>query len=944
MQSHAGPTFSTVEDSPMFRSTVSELDETMDRLESRCNRFVKGSKLYKEGISSLSTSQTQFADFLEEFCGGTDEESMMLGGAMLTKFVGVFRELASFNELLHTQVELILVERLHRTWLKGLLAEGKAGKRRLDRKIVEYDQARLKHLGHKANSRPSKWRKGEDAEKIHNDMLGAQTAAEEARFDCARKLTEMESRKRYEFLEAMLSSMDAHLRFFERGHELLKNLEPYIQQGLQVVQQLKAEEIQNEEGLEAQIYNYKEEKSARGARAADVAERAPARAGGPVQLTSGMSANIATFENFIKQSEESQGTVVTVLRQGYLHKRSSNMRREWKRRFFVLDSLGVLYYYSNKERIDNKKTRQNTVNLLTSTIKAGADEEGLRHCFRVVSPEREYVLQAEDDLDAQEWMEAIQGVTACLLNGNVDIDALSRAQPRPTKPTHSRQGSRAGSVSSLDDISFSPMASALTKDGSDVSVFSNGMAPADFEPSRSSLEDQQHSPHSVSSPHRRSTLGPSPLSLKGRPHHGHSSSMPSINMGSSSARNLQHRNFGQAGGLSPQSSSKLFARASSGKSPMEVLRRIPGNHLCCDCGSPEPDWASLNLGVLLCIECSGIHRKKGVHISKVRSLTLDVKVWDEAVVGMMERIGNNAANEAWEAELVTESAKADSWVWCSRDGDDSPEPPEGSSGLARTGSVGSRPRTDSDASHHSFSFTARGRPPDPPTPQAGSALSPRGIQGGSVLSPRGSQGGIPLPLSPRTSSAREVATTAKPRPDSSFAVKEQYITAKYVDRRYATGCVPAVKGVPQTALWDAVEGGSIREAVQAVVNGADINACCMGPAAVELIRDTNALAGGADAEPAITTESLTALHFACQTGDVSLMEYLLQNGAKWDKSDPYGRSPLHYCILHERHQAAKQLLRRGADKNAQDVLGQNAMAMAVRKGSVADEELFLMLS
>ena len=73
----------------------------------------------------------------------------------------------------------------------------------------------------------------------------------------------------------------------------------------------------------------------------------------------------------------------------------------------------------------------------------------------------------------------------------------------------------------------------------------------------------------------------------------------------------------QAGTLSPQSSSKLFARLPSGKSPMEVLRRVPGNHLCCDCGSPEPDWASLNLGVLLCIECSGIHRKKGVHVSKV---------------------------------------------------------------------------------------------------------------------------------------------------------------------------------------------------------------------------------------------------------------------------------------------------------------------------------------
>lgn len=49
-----------------------------------------------------------------------------------------------------------------------------------------------------------------------------------------------------------------------------------------------------------------------------------------------------------------------------------------------------------------------------------------------------------------------------------------------------------------------------------------------------------------------------------------------------------------------------------------------------------------------------------------------------------------------------------------------------------------------------------------------------------------------------------------------------------------------------------------------------------------------------------------------QTGDISLIEYLLQNGAKWDKTDPYGRTPLHYCILHEHPQAAKQLLKRYA--------------------------------
>ena len=46
-------------------------------------------------------------------------------------------------------------------------------------------------------------------------------------------------------------------------------------------------------------------------------------------------------------------------------------------------------------------------------------------------------------------MEHIQGVTACLLNGNVDVEALSKAQPKPTRPTHSRQGSRAGTFHAL---------------------------------------------------------------------------------------------------------------------------------------------------------------------------------------------------------------------------------------------------------------------------------------------------------------------------------------------------------------------------------------------------------------------------------------------------------------------------------------------------------------
>ncbi|KAI6172458.1 hypothetical protein M3Y98_00975400 [Aphelenchoides besseyi] len=56
---------------------------------------------------------------------------------------------------------------------------------------------------------------------------------------------------------------------------------------------------------------------------------------------------------------------------------------------------------------------------------------------------------------------------------------------------------------------------------------------------------------------------------------------------------------------------------------LEQVKRVPGNRTCADCGNTDAKWTSLNLGVVICIECSGSHRSLGVHISKVRSLTMD---------------------------------------------------------------------------------------------------------------------------------------------------------------------------------------------------------------------------------------------------------------------------------------------------------------------------------
>jgi hypothetical protein len=78
------------------------------------------------------------------------------------------------------------------------------------------------------------------------------------------------------------------------------------------------------------------------------------------------------------------------------------------------------------------------------------------------------------------------------------------------------------------------------------------------------------------------------------------------------------------------------------------VRGLAGNQACADCGARDPDWASLNLGILVCIECSGIHRNLGSHVSKVRSLSLDT--WTPAGLACLERPGGNrAANAVWEA-------------------------------------------------------------------------------------------------------------------------------------------------------------------------------------------------------------------------------------------------------------------------------------------------------
>ncbi|XP_030183356.1 arf-GAP with coiled-coil, ANK repeat and PH domain-containing protein 3 isoform X3 [Lynx canadensis] len=381
-------------------------------------------------------------------------------------------------------------------------------------------------------------------------------------------------------------------------------------------------------------------------------------------------------------------------------------------------------------------------------------------------------------------------------------------------------------------------------------------------------------------------------------------------------------------------------RSVKGESVLQRVQNVAGNSQCGDCGQPDPRWASINLGVLLCIECSGIHRSLGVHCSKVRSLTLDS--WEPELLKLMCELGNSTVNQIYEAQC------------------------EGPGGRKPTASS---PRQDKEAwikdKYVEKKFLRK--PPSAPARDVPRPWRAQKCQR-HHSSPR-----VPTarrkvrlePILPSVAALSSGAVERKFRRDSLFCPDELDSLFSYFDAGAAAAGPRSLSsdsglGGSSDGSSDvlAFGGGSVVDSVteeegaesEESSGEADGEAEAWGLADVRELhpgllahraartRDLRALAmalahgaevNWADAED----EGKTPLVQAVLGGSLIVCEFLLQNGADVNQRDSRGRAPLHHATLLGRTGQVCLFLKRGADQHALDHKQQDPLSIAIQEAN-----------
>uniref|UniRef100_A0AAY4A2Z5 Arf-GAP with coiled-coil, ANK repeat and PH domain-containing protein n=1 Tax=Denticeps clupeoides TaxID=299321 RepID=A0AAY4A2Z5_9TELE len=324
-------------------------------------------------------------------------------------------------------------------------------------------------------------------------------------------------------------------------------------------------------------------------------------------------------------------------------------------------------------------------------------------------------------------------------------------------------------------------------------------------------------------------------------------------------------------------------RSLKAESALQRVLSIPGNDTCCDCGQTEPRWASINLGITLCIECSGIHRSLGVHNSKVRSLTLDS--WEPELLKLMCELGNGVINRIYEARREEM-------------GERKPQPGD--------------PRQEIEA-----------------------YIRAKYVEKKFVLKPTAME---------QRSKVTALTSGQEVRRDSLFCPDELDSLFSYFDtssklrslRSADSGIQNSTDGSREMLASTPSSNSPSEPGEESPPVFSELTDFSPGlllywaSCACSLPDMAEALAHGADVNWVNTEDcNRTPLIQAVQGGSLITCEFLLQNAAIVDQQDIRGRGPLHHATILGHTGQVCLFLKRGAKQNAVDTDGRSPLSIAV---------------